>query len=64
VTAFAIKGDLDVSAIKNNTFEIEWPPKSGKMHLSDKSIARRGSICRPRTSKYLRASGSARQPEI
>lgn len=31
VTAFAIEGDLDVSAIKSNTFEIEWPPKSGKM---------------------------------
>ena len=31
VTAFAIEGDLDDSAIKSNTFEIEWPPKSGKM---------------------------------
>jgi predicted NUDIX family NTP pyrophosphohydrolase len=31
VTAFAIEGDLDVRAIKSNTFEIEWPPKSGKM---------------------------------
>jgi predicted NUDIX family NTP pyrophosphohydrolase len=31
VTAFAIEGDLDVSAIKSNTFEIEWPPKSGRM---------------------------------
>jgi predicted NUDIX family NTP pyrophosphohydrolase len=31
VTAFTIEGDLDVSAIKSNTFEIEWPPKSGKM---------------------------------
>jgi len=31
VTAFAVEGDLDVSAIKSNTFEIEWPPKGGKM---------------------------------
>ena len=31
VTAFAVKGDLDVNAIKSNTFEIEWPPKSGKL---------------------------------
>jgi len=31
VTAFAVEGDLDVGAIKSNTFEIEWPPKSGKM---------------------------------
>jgi predicted NUDIX family NTP pyrophosphohydrolase len=31
VIAFAVKGDLDVESIKSNTFEIEWPPKSGKM---------------------------------
>jgi predicted NUDIX family NTP pyrophosphohydrolase len=31
VIAFAIEGDLDVHGIKSNTFEIEWPPKSGKM---------------------------------
>jgi predicted NUDIX family NTP pyrophosphohydrolase len=31
VTAFAVEGDLDVDAIKSNTFEIEWPPKSGRM---------------------------------
>jgi predicted NUDIX family NTP pyrophosphohydrolase len=31
VIAFAVEGDLDVDAIKSNTFEIEWPPKGGKM---------------------------------
>jgi predicted NUDIX family NTP pyrophosphohydrolase len=31
VTAFAIESDLDVDAIRSNTFEIEWPPKGGKM---------------------------------
>jgi predicted NUDIX family NTP pyrophosphohydrolase len=31
VIAFAVKGDLDVHAIRSNTFEIEWPPRSGKM---------------------------------
>jgi predicted NUDIX family NTP pyrophosphohydrolase len=30
VTAFAVKGELDADAITSNTFEIEWPPKSGK----------------------------------
>ena len=30
VTAFAVEGDLEVSQIKSNTFEIEWLPKSGK----------------------------------
>jgi predicted NUDIX family NTP pyrophosphohydrolase len=31
VTAFAVEGDLDVDAIRSNTFEIEWPPKGGRM---------------------------------
>jgi predicted NUDIX family NTP pyrophosphohydrolase len=31
VTAFAVEGDLDVDAIVSNTFEIEWPPKAGRM---------------------------------
>jgi predicted NUDIX family NTP pyrophosphohydrolase len=31
VIAFAVEGDLDVQAIRSNIFEIEWPPKSGKM---------------------------------
>jgi predicted NUDIX family NTP pyrophosphohydrolase len=31
VHAFVTKGDLDVSAIVSNTFELEWPPKSGRM---------------------------------
>ena len=31
ITVFAICKDIDVSKIKSNTFEMEWPPKSGKM---------------------------------
>jgi len=31
VTAFAVRGDLDVSAAVSNTFTIEWPPRSGRM---------------------------------
>lgn len=31
VLAFAAEGDLDVQDIKSNSFEIEWPPRSGKM---------------------------------
>lgn len=30
VRAFAFEGDLDVSRLTSNTFEIEWPPKSGR----------------------------------
>ncbi len=29
VIAFAVEGDLDVEIVKSNTFEIEWPPRSG-----------------------------------
>ena len=31
VTAFAAEGDLDPAAIRSNTFEMEWPPRSGRM---------------------------------
>ena len=31
VIAFAVEGDLAVHAVRSNTFEIEWPPRSGKM---------------------------------
>lgn len=31
VHAWAIRGDFDVAQITSNTFEIEWPPRSGRM---------------------------------
>jgi predicted NUDIX family NTP pyrophosphohydrolase len=31
VQAFAVEADIDVQAVASNMFEIEWPPKSGKM---------------------------------
>lgn len=30
VHAFALEGDFDVAQLHSNTFEIEWPPKSGR----------------------------------
>ena len=30
VTAFAFEGDLDADAIEPGTFEMEWPPRSGR----------------------------------
>jgi len=30
VIAFATERDLDVAAIRSNSFELEWPPKSGR----------------------------------
>jgi predicted NUDIX family NTP pyrophosphohydrolase len=31
ITAFAIEGDLDPNKLKSNLFEMEWPPRSGRM---------------------------------
>lgn len=30
VLCWAVEGNVDADAIKSNTFEIEWPPKTGK----------------------------------
>ena len=30
VHAWAVEGDIDIEKIQSNTFEMEWPPKSGK----------------------------------
>jgi predicted NUDIX family NTP pyrophosphohydrolase len=30
VQAFAVAGDLDPAAVSSNTFELEWPPRSGR----------------------------------
>jgi len=30
VIAFAVEGDFDVQTLKSNSFEMEWPPRSGK----------------------------------
>jgi len=31
VAAFAVEGDLDPAAIRSNEFELEWPPRSGRL---------------------------------
>jgi predicted NUDIX family NTP pyrophosphohydrolase len=31
VTAYALEGDLDAETVVSNTFELEWPPRSGRM---------------------------------
>src|ERR1700679_1046620 len=32
IYAWAIEGDMDTNKIVSNTFEMEWPPRSGKKH--------------------------------
>ena len=31
ISAWAVEGDLDASGTVSNTFEMEWPPRSGKI---------------------------------
>jgi predicted NUDIX family NTP pyrophosphohydrolase len=35
VMAWAVEGNIDPDNIKSNTFEIEWPPRSGKKQIFD-----------------------------
>lgn len=35
VMAWAVEGNIDPDNIKSNTFEIEWPPRSGKKQFFD-----------------------------
>jgi len=30
VSAWAFEGDCDVTTLRSNTFQVEWPPRSGK----------------------------------
>lgn len=31
LTVFAVEGDFDLATFRSNTFEMEWPPKSGRL---------------------------------
>ena len=31
LTVWAAEGDLDAAAARSNTFELEWPPRSGRL---------------------------------
>lgn len=31
VTAFALEGDLDPASVRSNSFEMEWPPRNGRI---------------------------------
>lgn len=33
LTVFAVEGDLDPTGTRSNTFEMEWPPRSGALHI-------------------------------
>lgn len=31
IAAFAVEGDFDTATLRSNMFEMEWPPRSGRM---------------------------------
>jgi predicted NUDIX family NTP pyrophosphohydrolase len=41
VHAWAVEGDCDATAIRSNTFTLEWPPRSGR-HLEVPEVDRAG----------------------
>ena len=45
VHAWAAEGDLDVTELKSNTFETEWPPRSGRIETFPE--VDRASWCSP-----------------
>lgn len=50
VTAFAIEHDLDPDAIRSNAFDMEWPPRSGKIErFPEVSAARWLTLAQART---------------
>jgi predicted NUDIX family NTP pyrophosphohydrolase len=50
VEAFAVEGDLDAAAIHSNEFELEWPPRSGRIErFPEVAEARWMSLAEART---------------
>ena len=50
VEAFAVEGDLDAAAIQSNEFELEWPPRSGRIErFPEVAEARWMSVAEART---------------
>ncbi|TIO06392.1 NUDIX domain-containing protein [Mesorhizobium sp.] len=33
ITAFGVEGDFDTGTLRSNMFEMEWPPRSGRMQF-------------------------------
>ena len=58
VTAFALEGDCDANNIRSNLFELEWPPKSGKMQQFPE-VDRAGWFPLPEARKKLLAGQHA-----
>ncbi len=51
---WAVAGDIDSQSIRSNTFQMEWPPKSGKM-LTFPEIDRAGWFALPQAAEKILA---------
>jgi predicted NUDIX family NTP pyrophosphohydrolase len=49
VTAWAVEGDFEVSDLRSNEFELEWPPKSGRRQRFPE--VDRAMWCDPKTAR-------------
>ncbi|HEV7774237.1 MAG TPA: NUDIX domain-containing protein [Conexibacter sp.] len=52
VSAWALEGDLDADAIVSMTFELEWPPRSGRLQTFPE-VDRAGWFALPAARKKL-----------
>ena len=69
VAAFAAAGDLDPATVRSNTFELEWPPRSGRtqsfpeIDRAEWFGARRGAReAEPRPGRVRGPAGGAAWP--
>lgn len=51
IHAWAIEGDADPATLRSNTFELEWPPKSGRTQQFPEADAFR--FCTPAEARRL-----------
>ena len=58
VLAWALPGDLDASAIRSNTFNLEWPPHSVSFATSLRLTAPSGSRSKPPDRESIPHRGS------
>lgn len=55
VTAFTLEGDLDITMIRSNRFEMEWPPRSGRVQ-SFPEVDRAGWFSLPEAHEKILAA--------
>ncbi|MBB5791636.1 putative NUDIX family NTP pyrophosphohydrolase [Jiangella mangrovi] len=62
VTAWALRGDLDPDAVVPGTFELEWPPRSGRMQEFPEVDRGRVVLARCRAREDRQSAGRLPRP--